>query len=261
MRTGSFDMAEAGDSCITLSRYDDMPQTVVATVRHDVWSDGMQPLGHRGNMLPSSGMVALLIALMALIAFGAPQLRRLLSSLDTDLLGVRRRANAFESHTASESHMLLLLLLAGCVCQAILIGVAIDPMSVSNGLLMGRLLLLTVGYYMFQYVAYGVIGYTFTDKINAMQWRKGFNLSQGVLGLTLLLPAVTALYYHKATIVLVGVGVVLYLIARVAFICKGFRIFYNELSSLVYFILYLCALEIIPAAAVLKLAGRLSTMA
>lgn len=258
----TYDITPEGDSVTTMvvCRYEDRPQEVTAIVRHDVWSDGLSPEGERGDMQPSSGIVALMLALMTLIAFGAPQLRRILSSLDTDLLGVRRRANAFESHTASESHMLMLLLLTGCVSQAILIGIATDPLAVSNGRLMGCLIGLTTGYCLFQYAAYGIVGYTFTDKINAEQWRKGFNLSQGVLGLVLLFPAVISLYYHEVTGLLVATGATLYIIARIAFICKGFRIFYNNLSSLVYFILYLCALEIIPVTAMLSIARRLSTL-
>jgi len=38
----------------------------------------------------------------------------------------------------------------------------------------------------------------------------------------------------------------LYLVARLIFIIKGIRIFYSNLTSIVYFILYLCAVEIVP---------------
>lgn len=243
---------------------DDAPldSAVVAatTAVRDVWSDGIEPVGRRDDTQPYSGAVALLIALMALIAFAAPQLRRILSSLDTDLLGVRRRANAFDSHTIAESRTLALLLFLGCTCQAILLAVAIEPTAVSNGPLLGAMTLLAVGYYIFQYVAYSVVGYTFTDNINAAQWRQGFNLSQGVLGLFLALPAITVLYYHKATDILLVVALILYLIARIAFLCKGFRIFYNRLPSLVYFILYLCAVEIIPVILVIAAARRLVSL-
>jgi len=42
----------------------------------------------------------------------------------------------------------------------------------------------------------------------------------------------------------------LYICARLVFICKGFRIFYGNLSSIVYFLLYLCAVEMVPLALV-----------
>ncbi|MBP3590263.1 MAG: DUF4271 domain-containing protein, partial [Muribaculaceae bacterium] len=38
----------------------------------------------------------------------------------------------------------------------------------------------------------------------------------------------------------------IYVSARLIFIIKGFKIFYNGFISLIYFILYLCTLEIVP---------------
>ncbi|MDE6240375.1 MAG: DUF4271 domain-containing protein, partial [Muribaculaceae bacterium] len=45
-----------------------------------------------------------------------------------------------------------------------------------------------------------------------------------------------------------------YLLFRLVFISNGFSIFYRNIFSLVYFILYLCTLEIIPLIYVFKLA-------
>ena len=42
------------------------------------------------------------------------------------------------------------------------------------------------------------------------------------------------------------IGVIIYISCRIVFICKGFRIFFNNLVSLLYFILYLCSVEIVP---------------
>lgn len=232
--------------------------TVKSTVTVDTWARGLSPASHAANMSPASGIVALIIAIIAIIAFESQQLRRIMSSLDTDLLGVRRRDNAFDSHTTAESRTIALLILLACVCEAILLGVLTDgPSVVSDGSLLARYVALTIGYYIFQWVAYSVIGYTFTDAINTSQWRKGFNLSQAVLGLALLLPAIIVLYYHQSTTVPLIVALILYIVARITFLCKGFRIFYNQLSSLVYFILYLCALEIIPVLIVLAIASRI----
>lgn len=50
------------------------------------------------------------------------------------------------------------------------------------------------------------------------------------------------------------IGGVMYLMVRVMFIYKGFRIFYINSFSLVYFILYLCTLEIAPVLMFVKLA-------
>ncbi|MBR5727625.1 MAG: DUF4271 domain-containing protein, partial [Muribaculaceae bacterium] len=39
---------------------------------------------------------------------------------------------------------------------------------------------------------------------------------------------------------------ILYICARFIFIFKGIRIFYSNLLSILYFILYLCGVEIVP---------------
>ena len=246
------------------STYDQSPlesAAVTATTRvNDVWSNGIEPTERAEDTQPYSGAVALLIAIVAIIAFEAPQLRRIISGLDTDLLGVRRRANAFDSHTSAERRTLGLLIVLGCVCQAILLGVAINPSTVSNGPLLGALTGLTAGYYLFQYAACGIVGYTFTDSINASQWIKGLNLSQGISGLALVVPAITVLYYQEAGEILLFISLILYIVVRIAYICKGFRIFYNHLPSIVYFILYLCALEIIPVIWVVTIAQNLDQL-
>ncbi|MDE6853726.1 MAG: DUF4271 domain-containing protein, partial [Muribaculaceae bacterium] len=46
-------------------------------------------------------------------------------------------------------------------------------------------------------------------------------------------------------------------ISRLLFIIKGLRIFYTGIGSLLYFILYLCTLEIIPGCAVYVLSTYL----
>lgn len=250
----------ATPSPFRLSMQGDAPVDSVVALRSttvaDTWSRGLTPGSHVTDMEPSSGIVAVIIALIALVAFESQQLRRILSGLDTDLLGVRRRDNAFDSHTTAESRTIALLLLLTCVCEAILLGVATcGPAVVADGPGLAALIALTVGYYIFQWVAYSIIGYTFTDTINTVQWRKGFNLSQAVLGLALLLPAVIVLYYHRSVTAPLIIALILYILARIVFLCKGFRIFYNQLPSLVYFILYLCALELIPVLLVIKTAS------
>lgn len=220
----------------------------------DGWEHGLAPQPQPHDPEPCQWAVALMLALIALAALRAPQLRRIFSNLDIDLLGTRRRANAFDTHTSSETRSILLLMFLGCVCQGILLASAVDPTASSHGTTLGIMMLLAGGCLLLQVTGYTAVGYTFTDSINASQWLKSFALSQALLALTLTIPAVTVLYYHNATFMLVITGIVLYILARLAFLCKGFRIFYNSLPSLVYFILYLCALEIVPVILLVKLA-------
>jgi NhaC family Na+:H+ antiporter len=69
-----------------------------------------------------------------------------------------------------------------------------------------------------------------------------FNISPIVL-----LPVLVLLMLYPAHgKVLLAVAAALYFSARLIFIFKGFRIFYSNLSSILYFLLYLCAVEIVP---------------
>lgn len=249
---------------IEVCSFDDMPldsvMVVATTMLVDTSAAGKIAEPRPFSLQPDSWLLAGLLLLMTLIAAGARTFRHIFGSLDTDLLGVRRRANAFESHTSAESRTLLLMVLTGCCCQAILLGYFFRPDSVSNILLLLSLTGVTVSLYLFQIIAYNILGYTFTDKVNKSQLIKGLNLSQGLTALLLLIPTFILLFYHSLASAMIVLSCCLYVLGRIAFICKGFRIFYNGLSSLVYFILYLCALEIIPVIIVGAAAGYLCSL-
>ena len=109
-----------------------------------------------------------------------------------------------------------------------------------------QLIALTGGYYIFQLVAYNLVGYTFTTDEGRTYFVKGFTSSQSILGFLLLITALVALVFREAAEGMLITAGTLYLLARLTFIIKGFRIFYHKIWSLLYFILYLCTLEIVP---------------
>jgi hypothetical protein len=66
-----------------------------------------------------------------------------------------------------------------------------------------------------------------------------------------LLPVLVLLMLYPANgKLLLSVAALLYLVGRLVFVIKGFRIFYGNLTSIIYFLLYLCAVEIVPLALV-----------
>ena len=109
-------------------------------------------------------------------------------------------------------------------------------------------------YYIFQLAAYNTVGYIFTSTERRSAWIAGFNASQSMLGIALIIPVLLAVFYPAADKAVIVIAASLYFIARLLFIVKGFRIFFINFSSLLYFILYLCALEIIPVLFVYKMA-------
>ena len=60
------------------------------------------------------------------------------------------------------------------------------------------------------------------------------------------------IFYPSTTLWMLEIGLLVYFVARIMFIVKGIRIFYNKITSILYFILYLCTLEIIPLILVYK---------
>lgn len=105
---------------------------------------------------------------------------------------------------------------------------------------------MAVLYYLWQLAAYGTVGSIFADKVSARMWMKGFNASQSLLSMLIVVPAIVVLFNPSASHVILLMGAIFYFLARLAFICKGFRLFYDNFGSLLYFILYLCSLEIVP---------------
>ncbi len=101
-------------------------------------------------------------------------------------------------------------------------------------------------YYIFDITAYSVVGYTFAGIESMKVLLRRFNSSQSILGITIALPALIVIFYPLLSDAMIYTSVTLYVLARLLFIIKGFDIFFTNIFSLLYFILYLCALEIIP---------------
>lgn len=211
--------------------------------------------GHEGTARPvtpgaDSGILALLVGVMVLLGLNMGHVRRVFRTLPQDLLSVRRRANLFDEHTANETRVIILFLLVTCVMEGLLLfmwlGGGIFADSGRMLATVGALTVLGGGYYLFQLAACMTVGYVFTDPVSAGLWRRGLNASQVMLGLCLAVPTLVALFYPETTGRMLLVAGGLYLVSRICYISKGFRIFYINFPSLLYFILYLCTLEIIP---------------
>lgn len=224
---------------------------MASTTHIPTWRDGMTaPLRHKG-MGENSVIVTFILAIVLLLAFNIGHCRRLMSSFSQDLIGVRNRANRFETHTASETRVYLFIILLLCVSEGILIyaaatrqGIAVAADDIGPATLL--LAALAAAYYIFQLAAYNVVGFAFADKFATTQWLRGFNASQTLLSMLLVFPAIVSLIYPSSISVVVPLSAVIYVVCRGLFITKGFRIFFDKIPSLLYFILYLCALEIVP---------------
>lgn len=219
---------------------------------HDpAWVSGIAGEPRPTSPGTDTGVISLVVLLLVLIGLNIRHVRRLFANVMQDLLSVRRRANAFDDHTAKESRTILILLLQLWVYEGILMFQWFsggDAAAAAGGVFLPVLALsgVAMGFYIFQLVSCDIVGYVFTDRVNAGQLRRGLNASAVLLSVGLMLPALVSLFYPSTSRGMVWVAVVTYLLLRLAYIIKGFRIFYKNFPSLLYFILYLCTLEIIP---------------
>lgn len=218
------------------------------TVGRAPYLSGLEPVER--TQLPgyNSTIVTIMLALFVLVVSNFKHYSVFIKSVTQDLLTVRRRTNIFNDNTINESRLMFSLIMVVCFSEAVLLFSRIYTHSPGLSVLplMLGLLGATVMYYMVQLVAYSVVGNVFTSRGNSEQWVRGFNASQSLLGIALVLPALVTLFYPGLTGGMFTIGIICYISARILFICKGFKIFYQNFFSLIYFILYLCTLEIAP---------------
>lgn len=194
--------------------------------------------------------------------FNLNHCRRIFKNLPQDLWGLRQRENAFDEQIPYERRTFMIMIIQMLVCETILMYLWFQPAGTAESFrqintTLGLLFALTATYYIFQLTAYTAVGWIFSSGNGFRLWIKGFNTSSALLGLLLFIPAITALFYPSATFIMIVISLFFYFLARLIFIFKGFRIFYDSFFSLIYFILYLCTLEIIPVFYIYTEAGIL----
>lgn len=216
------------------------------------WTTGIEGTTRVETIGDNSGVLAVVACVFVLMLLSYRSSARLFSKLWHDMWGLRKRENVFDEHTSNETRTLAIMALQWCVCIGLLLYSAIStlgaaPLPATEAFPdTAKLIALAAAYYVVQLGAYALLGYTFSDNFGRMALLQGFTASQSMVSFMLLVPALVSIFYPVAATVAIGVAAGLYLLARIAFISKGFRIFYTNFGSLFYFILYLCSLEIIP---------------
>lgn len=230
----------------------------------DTWQNGLEGIQRQTSPGENSVLVSLLLVLTIALSLSFNHCRRIFKNLPTDLLLIKSRNNAFEDNTSNELRTFMLLVVMLAIGEGIIATAAACPSGFSsqpeqfivNGAIVSAIFL---GYYFFQYCAYSTVGYAFADPAATSQWLTGFRASQNLLALILLVPSILLLLYPAASTAVTIIGAIAYVSTRLLFICKGFRIFFDNLQSILYFILYLCALEIAPLIFIAKIVGAVTT--
>lgn len=203
-----------------------------------------------------SWTLAVVLALLIALGFNAPHVERLFRTFFTEIWSVRQRNNIFGEHVTSETQALLLMLLLTSVMEGLIISTVWPAAALTPIAAFGTAVACTLAFNLFSVLACRLVGFVFTTAPLASQWRRGLYASQAMLGLALLLPALTLIVRNSVTFTPVVIAAAFYIVARLLFIVKGFRIFYTNFYSLLYFILYLCTLEIIPVLVLVRVVAH-----
>lgn len=169
-----------------------------------------------------------------------------------NLVETRARQNIFDD-TVRETSLIVLLNILWCACTGIIAFCVYQyywPQEVSLsgnrsiGMLFG--MGIAVVYSLFMWWAYWGVGWVFSDKTHAGIWVKGFSASQALMTPAFFLTALLGICRPDTA---VGVGIAsaaVFVLVKLVFIWKGYRIFFSQFSSWVLFLCYLCSLEIVP---------------
>lgn len=219
---------------------------------------GLEPVELAQTYAHSSALAALLMWVLVVAAFNAGIVGRALKAYRAELWSIRHRPNVFDDQqTASLPGAVILALIFiiyGGLVLYNLHGVPSTPTFTGATASMGLL----AAYYIFQRCAYWLVGYTFAGTEDRKRWLGGFSATQSFIGLILVIPALLLVFRPLWCDFLLTFSLSVYFIGRIVFIIKGFRIFYQKIWSLLYFILYLCTLEILPILIIYRLSAMLT---
>lgn len=239
-----------------ISTPDDRPLSEIpggiADAASRMWTYGSDPTGLQLNLSHDPLVIFLMLILITAGMFNFTFCRKVFKSPAHDLWGIRERENVFDEAPSFEARTFMILIFQLIVSESLLLylwfsssGYHAATYSDMN-ITLGMLAALSAGYYLFQLGAYSVVGWTFADATGCRMWLRGFVVSTGILGLVLPIPVIVAMFYPETSVIMTATGAIFFIISKIFFILKGYRIFFHNFFSLVYFILYLCALEIIP---------------
>ncbi len=184
-----------------------------------------------------------------------------IANLTHNMFSIKGKDDLYSDHTASDTRIIIALMVNTCLMEGLLLFYGLSwynpqlTLALQNSVFLHVfVLVLSAGLFVtLQLFLYRLIGFTFSDDSLTDLWVGGFLSSQAMLGLLLFPIAVITLVFPSSIKLMITIAIILYILARIVFIWKGFRIFFNNLSSSIYFILYLCAIEIVPP--LLALAG------
>ncbi len=214
------------------------------------------PKGIAGTPRPASlgtnnGITLILTISFLLVATSFRSGVRLVSQMLSSLFSIKESDNSFSGITMTESRLRFFLQILTLILEGIILAFLIqinqpqqepETSLIHAGIAIGC----TSIYYFLQFLVYHLLGSIFTDYNNKTKWINGYVSINSLLGIFLFPVVFVMIYIPHLSSDALWIAVVLYIFSRIIFIYKSIKIFLRDIYGILYFILYLCALEITP---------------
>lgn len=175
-----------------------------------------------------------LLALFAVIAIRYRKNSKYISAIFREVTNVRARGNMLDNTVREVSFMLLLNILwaisAGILIYA---GIGRGTLDTDGA---GLCVLCALAYEIAMTAAYSITGRVFSDATRTRLWVRGFWAAQSLSVLVFFPIAVILTCYPGNASWAVMAGIIGYILVKILFIWKGYRIFFAQISSWVLFL-------------------------
>lgn len=220
------------------------------------------PKGFPAEKIPqtpanNTTITVIVLVIFLLFAFTFKKGIKTLGQMLRSLFNVKERQSIFDDSTVRETQLRAILLCMTFISEGFFLFrfVTLYTPALSNfigiGVCCGGVVALI--FYLLQKWIYTGVGLLFSDPSHTRKWIESFIAINTLISIPFALLVLTTIFMPptgRATIFVAGA---IYLISRILFMYKGFKIFYRNILDLFYFIVYLCALEITPLFWVYKL--------
>ena len=208
------------------------------------------PLRNQDNL----GMSLILTGLFVLFLIASLRFRNNIKYAVTmfrNVVETRTRQNVFDD-TVRETSLIVFLNILWCAWAGIIGYCVFDYLYPDSnifshrpiGMLCG--MMIALAYTIFMWWAYAGVGWVFSDKSRSELWVKGYSASQAIMTPAFYIFALIGICRPEAAMGVGYVSALVFILAKLIFIWKGYRIFFSQFLSWVLFLCYLCSLEIVP---------------